>query len=42
MRVHVDPDDVNTYKADSRGRITLGAEYGDEEVEVAIVDRDDD
>jgi len=42
MKVHVEPDDVDTYKADARGRITLGAEYGDEEVEVAIVDRDDD
>jgi hypothetical protein len=42
MKVHVNPDDVDTYKADGRGRITLGAEYSDEEVEVAIVDGDDD
>jgi len=37
MKVDIDPDDADTYKADNRGRINLGSDYGGEEVEVAIL-----
>jgi hypothetical protein len=32
------PKDLVTKKTDSRGRITLGSEYADEEVTVAVID----
>jgi len=32
------PRDIVTKKTDSRGRITLGSEYADEEVTVAIIE----
>lgn len=41
MKVEVEPDDVDTYSADSRGRITLGSDFSDESVEVAILDVQD-
>ncbi len=31
------PRDIVTKKTDSRGRITLGSEYADEEVTVAVI-----
>jgi hypothetical protein len=37
VKVEVDPDDVDKYQADDRGRINLGIEYGGREVEVAIL-----
>jgi len=37
MRVDVDPDDIISRKADSRGRITLGSQYEDLVVTVAVV-----
>lgn len=38
MKVHVAAEDVQTVTADSRGRITLGSEFSDETVEVAVLD----
>jgi hypothetical protein len=32
------PRDILTKKTDSRGRITLGSEYADEEVTVAVIE----
>ena len=37
MRIDVHPDDVDEYSTDGRGRIYLGTEYANTEVEVAIV-----
>lgn len=34
----VNHKDLVTKKTDSRGRITLGSEYADEEVTVAVID----
>ena len=43
MRVYVDPDDVQTLQTDNRGRVYLGSEHADSEVEVAILEhRPDD
>jgi hypothetical protein len=45
MRVLVETenDDIEeNLKADDRGRITLGSEYANETVSVAVVDRDTD
>lgn len=44
MKVLVETDDeeiIKNVKADGRGRITLGKEYADEVVSVAVVERDD-
>jgi hypothetical protein len=38
MQVEVDPDDVDTYNTDDRGRIYLGPEHANSEVEVAVLD----
>ena len=38
LNIEVDVDDVNKYKADDRGRITLGSEYKNETVTVAVVE----
>lgn len=38
MQVEVSPIDVNEYTADDRGRITLGVDYKNATVEVAILD----
>ena len=35
--VLVDPDDIQSPKADDRGRVNLGSEYAGEELTVAIV-----
>lgn len=42
MEVNVDPSDLVTRKADSKGRVTIGAEYADEEVTVAVVERENE
>jgi hypothetical protein len=42
MRVHVRPEDVQVCKADSRGRVYLGPEYADAEIEVAVLDQRED
>ena len=42
MKVELNPKEMQTNKADSRGRITLGAEYAGKEVTVIITDTDDD
>lgn len=42
MNVEVPATDVAEYKADHRGRINLGAEYGDKKVTVAVVEVDED
>jgi len=41
MNVEVDATDVEKKKADGRGRVTLGAEYADKTVTVAVVDVED-
>lgn len=40
MRVEVDPDDVQVLTTDHRGRVYLGPEFADSEVEVAVLDAD--
>lgn len=42
MQIEAHPDDVSQYSTDSRGRIYLGAEFADTEVEVAILGEIDD
>lgn len=43
MRVYVESkDDIIERKADDRGRVTIGSEYADEEVQLAILDTEDD
>lgn len=37
MKVDVSPDDVDTYETDDRGRVYLGTEYADGEVEIAVL-----
>jgi len=41
MKVEVSATDVEEKKADSRGRVTLGAEYADKTVTVAVIEVDD-
>lgn len=38
MKVELHPDDVDTYSTDSRGRLNLGTDYANSEVEIAILD----
>lgn len=40
MKLDVKPEDVDEYTTDSRGRLTLGAEYDNQTVEIAILDSD--
>jgi len=42
MRVEVSATDVEEKKADDRGRVTLGAEYANKTVTVAVVEVEDD
>jgi hypothetical protein len=37
MNIDVHPDDVDEYTTDDRGRVYLGTEYANEEVELAVV-----
>ena len=42
MQVELNPSDIKSdKKADDRGRITLGAEYADKTVTVAVLEIDD-
>lgn len=38
MNVEVPVSDVDEYKADDRGRVTLGAEYAGKRVTVAVLE----
>lgn len=38
MYVRINPDDVIEATTDSRGRVYLGSEYADSEVEIAVLD----
>lgn len=38
MHVRINPDDVDTYTTDDRGRLYLGTEYANKNVEIAILD----
>lgn len=40
MQVEVNATDVDEYKTDDRGRITLGSEHANAVVTVALVDSD--
>jgi hypothetical protein len=40
--VTIEADEIVQRKADARGRVTLGAEYGDADVTVAVVRGDGD
>jgi len=42
MKVDVDPDDIQKASTDDRGRVYLGPEYANSEVEVAVLDADND
>lgn len=37
LKVEIEPEELVKKKADSRGRITLGSEYADEEIKLLIV-----
>lgn len=41
MNVELSPDDVQILTTDERGRVYLGTEYADSEVEVAVLDTQD-
>lgn len=41
MKVEVSATDVEEKKADDRGRVTLGAEYADKTVTVAVLDAEE-
>lgn len=38
MQVEVSVSDVDEYKADDRGRVTLGSEYAEKLVTVAVLE----
>ena len=42
MKVDVDPDDIQKRTTDDRGRVYLGTEYANSEVELAVLDADRD
>ena len=42
MYVRINPNDVDTYSTDDRGRVYLGSEYKNTEVEIAVLDEDDE
>lgn len=41
MKIEAKPSEVITRTADGRGRITLGAEYADDEVTVLVVETEE-
>ena len=42
MQVEINPSDIKSdKKADDRGRITLGAEYADKRVTIAVLEVED-
>jgi len=43
MKIEVEPSDIKSEKkADERGRVTLGAEYADKNVTVAVLEVDEE
>jgi hypothetical protein len=42
VELTIEADEIVQRKADARGRVTLGAEYGDADVTVAVVRGDGD
>lgn len=43
MKIHIESkDDIKELKGDNRGRVSLGPEYANREVQLAILDTDDD
>lgn len=38
VEIEIDPEDIVKKKADDRGRVTLGAEYADKTVRVAVLE----
>ena len=42
MKIEVSATDIEEKKADDRGRVTLGAEYADETVTVAVIEVEED
>lgn len=42
MKVEVSAADIDERKADDRGRVTLGAEYADKRVTVAVLEVEDE
>jgi len=42
MKVEVSAKDIEEKKADDRGRVTIGAEYADKTVTVAVLDVEDE
>ena len=42
MQVEVSAKDIEEKKADDRGRVTLGAEYADKTVTVAVIEVEDE
>jgi len=41
VKIDVDKDDILERTADSRGRVTLGKEYSDKEVQLVVFEKDD-
>jgi hypothetical protein len=41
MNIEVSATDIEEHKADDRGRVTLGAEFADKTITVAVLDVDD-
>jgi len=42
MHVKISKDDLIEAQADSRGRVYLGTQYADREIEIAILNNDED
>ncbi len=41
MKIEIDASDIQTRKADDRGRVTLGSEYAGKTVTVAVLEVED-
>lgn len=41
VEMTIDVKMVETLSADSRGRVTIGAEYADKDVAIAVIDTED-
>ena len=41
MKIEADPKDVITKRTDRRGRLTLGKDYGSQEVTVLVVEAEE-
>jgi len=42
MKVEINAKDIEEKKADDRGRVTLGSEFADKTVTVAVIEVDQD